>query len=164
MTFVGYSEGLPSVGFTGCTAPGGYARKHAPWANFPKLPAGIHQPFAAFPQADFSQLPTVAIVVPNLGHDMHDGSVADGDTWLKASIDPYVEWSKTHDGLLIVTWDEDDTEHGNRIPTIFHGPMVKPGIYTQHITHYDVLRTIESLYKLPHAGKSASAKDITQVW
>ena len=35
-TFVGYSEDLPSVGFTGDSAGGvsGYVRKHNPWVNW----------------------------------------------------------------------------------------------------------------------------------
>ncbi|MDL2338544.1 MAG: alkaline phosphatase family protein [Pseudomonadota bacterium] len=163
-TFIGYSEGLPSAGFAGCTAPTGYARKHAPWVNFPDLPASTHQPMTAFPTEHFSLLPTVAIVVPNLQNDMHDGSVAEGDAWLKAHLDSYVRWSKANNALLIVTWDEDDSTQGNRIATILVGPMVKPGRYDRRITHYDVLRTLESLFNLPFAGEAASAQAITDVW
>jgi len=164
LSFTAYSEALPSPGYAGCTAAGGYARKHAPWANFKALPPATHQPFTAFPRADFGSLPTVAFVVPTLGHDMHDGTVAQGDAWLASEIDGYVQWSKTHNGLLILTWDEDDNHQGNQIPTIFVGPMVKPGIVDRRITHYDVLRTVEAMYKLPYAGKAASAVTITEPW
>ena len=157
-TFVGYSEGLPSAGFTGCAAASGYARKHAPWVDFDKLPSSINQPFSTFPVADFEQLPTVAVVVPSLNNDMHDGTVAQGDNWLKSRLGPYVQWSKAHNSLLIVTWDEDDGHHGNQILTIFHGPMVRPGSYSEHISHYDVLRTLEDLLGLMHVGKAASRR------
>lgn len=163
-TFVGYSEGLPSTGFKGCIAPDGYARKHAPWVNFPKLPASTNQPFARFPGADFEQLPTVAFVIPNLNNDMHDGTVAEGDAWLQANIDPYLRWADTHNALLIVTWDEDDSHNKNQIPTIFYGPMVKADVYTDRIDHYSVLRTIEDLYSLPRSGRAKAAAVIDKAW
>jgi len=86
-TFAGYSEGLPAAGDPVCSS-GKYARKHAPWVNFPSLPATVHQPFTAFP-SDFAALPTVSFVIPDLDHDMHDGSVATGDTWLAEQLGPY---------------------------------------------------------------------------
>jgi acid phosphatase len=163
-TFVAYSEALPAAGYDGCTAPGGYARKHAPWANFGALPAATHQPFTAFPTTDFESLPTVAFVVPSQGNDMHDGTVAEGDRWLQTHLDPYVQWARKHNALLILTWDEDDGGHGNQILTVFHGPMVRPGATDQRITHYEVLRALEDLYGLPRAGQAATARAITGIW
>ncbi len=163
-TFTGYSESLPSVGYTGCTSgTSGYARKHAPWVNFPALSSTINQPFSAFP-TDFTQLPTLSIVVPNLANDMHDGTITQGDTWLKTNLDPYVKWAASNNSLLIVTWDEDDSSSANQVATIFSGPMVKTGSYPEHIDHYAVLRTLEDLYHLPYVGSSASAVPITDIW
>jgi acid phosphatase len=79
--FGGYSESLPGAGWTGCSY-GSYARKHNPWVNFPSVPSSANQPFTALPHL-YSALPTVALVVPNLMHDMHDGTIAQGDQWLK---------------------------------------------------------------------------------
>jgi len=163
-TFVGYSENLPSAGFTGCTAAGGYARKHAPWVNFKRLPASVNQPFNAFPVADFAVLPTVSFVVPSLANDMHDGTVTAADAWMQKHMGPYADWAMAHNSLLIVTWDEDDTHHRNQIATLFHGPMVKTGVYSNRITHYDVLRTIEAIFGLPYAADAASATTISNVW
>jgi hypothetical protein len=70
----------------------------------------------------------------------------------------------THNSLLVVTFDEDDNSAGNRIPTVFVGASVMPGIYSEHIDHYDVLRTLEDAYGLPYAGASATATPITDVW
>jgi hypothetical protein len=164
LTFKGYSENLPSVGFTGCTSiNGGYARKHAPWVNFPALPSTLNQPFSAFP-TDFTQLPTLSIVVPDLADDMHDGTIPQSDNWLKYNIDPYVKWAAFNNSLLIVTWDEDDGANQNQIATIFIGPMVKIGTYYEYIDHYAVLRTLEDLYHLPFLGNSVSATTITDIW
>jgi acid phosphatase len=161
-TFKGYSEGLPSVGSKTCTS-GAYARKHVPWTNFSKDLNSNNQPFTNFPTS-FANLPTVAWVIPNLNDDMHDGSVQQGDSWLQTNLLAYVTWAKNNNSLLIIQWDEDDGSAGNHIATIFVGPMVKPGTYSETINHYNILRTLEDMYGLPHLGNSAAAKAITDVW
>jgi hypothetical protein len=161
-TFTGFSEDLPSAGSTVCTS-GAYARKHNPWVNFTNVPTSANQPFTSFP-TDFTTLPTVSFVVPNLNDDMHDGTIAQGDTWLQQHMNAYIQFAQTHNSLLIITWDEDDSSMTNQIPTIFIGPMVKQGQFTEHITHFNVLRTIEDLYGLTHAGAAANATAITDVW
>jgi hypothetical protein len=161
-TFTGYSESMPSDGYTGCTS-GEYARKHNPWVNFTNVPAASNRTFGAWP-TDYSTLPTLSFVVPNLIDDMHDGTVAQGDTWLKNNIDGYAQWAKAHNSLLVITWDEDDNSANNQIPTIFSGANVKAGNYSETIDHYSVLRTLEDAYGLPYAGNSSSATPITDVW
>ena len=164
LTFTGYSEDLPAVGSTVCTS-GNYARKHNPWVNFSNVPAADNVPFTSFPSAaNFASLPTVSWVVPNLCNDMHDCSVATGDTWLQNNIDAYAQWAKTHNSLLIVTWDEDNGSMGNQIPTIFYGAGVKTGQFAEHVDHFRVLRTMEDMYGLPYAGAAASSTPITDVW
>ncbi len=167
LSFRGYSEGLPAAGFDGKKA-GAYARKHNPWVNWQgapanAVPAACNQPFATFP-ADLSRLPTVAFVIPNLRHDMHSGTVAEGDAWLRAQLDRYITWAATHNSLFILTFDEDNRLEGQRIPTLFVGPMVRPGRYEQRITHENVLRTIEELYGLPPSGDAAQASAIDFCW
>jgi phosphatidylinositol-3-phosphatase len=170
LTFGGYAEDLPSVGYTGCSNghfwwPWGitYARKHSPWTNFTNVPTGDNMPFSSFPR-NFSSLPTVAFVIPNLKHDMHSGSMEAADTWLRQNIQPYVEWAKTHDSLLIVTWDEDDNSASNTVPTFFVGPTIRPGTYPELTNHFNLLRTIEDLYGLPYLGMSRTVAPITDIW
>ncbi len=162
LSFAGYSEGLPTKGSEVCTY-GKYARKHSPWTNFSNLPAKTNLPYTKFPK-NFDKLPAVSWVIPNLDDDMHDGSIQQGDTWLKNNLSAYIAWAQTHNSLLIVTWDEDDGSQDNQIPTIFVGPMVKPGQYGEAINHYTVLRTIEAMYGLIPLGNSASVKPIRDVW
>jgi phosphatidylinositol-3-phosphatase len=161
-TFTGFSEGLPAPGSEICTS-GEYARKHAPWTDFSDLASSVNQPFTAFP-TDFSDLPTVSWVIPDLLDDMHSGTIQAADGWLQTHLAPYVAWAQNNNSLLIVTWDENNDAPGNQIPTIFIGPMVKPGKYSGDITHYNVLRTIEAIYGLSYLGQSASAQAITDVW
>jgi Phosphoesterase family. len=76
-------------------------------------------------------LPTVSFVVPNEQDDMHDGTVAMGDTWLSQNIEAYRVWATTHNSVLIVTWDEDDSSQNNQIPTIISGQNIRPGNYSE---------------------------------
>jgi hypothetical protein len=151
LSFGGYAEALPGTGSTVCAA-GTYARKHAPWVAFTNLPASAGHPFSALPA--YPKLPTVSFIVPDVDDDMHDGSIAEGDTWLKEHIQNLVSWAASHDTLLILTWDE-GYDRGNTIPTILLGPMVRPGRYGKRIDHYNVLRTIEDMYGLAPTGAAA---------
>jgi acid phosphatase len=189
-SFKGYAEDLPAIGSTTETTQQGgtiiYARKHVPWISFANVPNGNTEErscnlrFADFPTdpARFATLPTVAFVVPNQENDMHNGepekSVPAGDLWLKKNLDSYYQWAKTHQSLLIVTFDESDDKTGyvgltnplvhptdqfkrdlqNRIPTIFAGAHIKAGNYSEGrgITHVNILRTLEAMFGLPKVG------------
>ncbi|GAA2132825.1 alkaline phosphatase family protein [Actinomadura napierensis] len=163
-TFGSYNEGLPSEGSTACSSGSGkYARKHNPWFSFSNLPASTGHTFAQWP-TDYTTLPTVSFVVPNLCNDMHDCSVSTGDTWLKSKLDGYAQWAKTHNSVLIVTFDEDNGLAGNRIPAVVYGAHVKTGADATQYNHYNLLRTIEDMYGTTHAGNAASASPITAIW
>ena len=196
LSFKGYAEGLPEIGFTGEKATGGlYARKHVPWISFVNVPNGTTIPtssnlrFSDFPSDPFQydRLPTVSFVIPNLVNDMHNGPIAEsipaGDRWLQKNIDAYYQWAKTHNSLIILTFDENHDKRGyqgltnslvdprscngngrdpeycidiqNRIVTIFAGAHIKPGDYPESkgITHVNILRSIEAMYGLYKAGK-----------
>ena len=180
LSFGGYSQTLPSIGSQVATSTD-YARKHVPWTNWQNnawtddahppaaplantLPQSVNMPFTSFPaSANYSTLPTLSFVVPDLQNDMHNGTVAQADAWLKSNIDPYYQWAQSHNSLLIVTWDEDDLKTGetNAIPTLFAGARVKAGgVVAQPYTLHDLLRTVEDIYALPHAGSAAQVRPI----
>ncbi len=164
LSFGGYSQDLPYAGFTG-TGKLGYRRRHNPWVDFTDVPAAANMTWGQFPTpGNYEKLPTVSFVVPNLSHDMHNGDVKTGDTWLKDNLDPYVQWAKTHNSLFVVTFDETDHKADKNIPTILVGQPVRPGNYSQTLNHYNLLRTIEDMYGLSHLGNAASAAPITGVW
>ncbi|WP_370949772.1 alkaline phosphatase family protein [Amycolatopsis sp. cg5] len=161
-SFKGYSEAMPSDGYTGCSSST-YRRKHNSWVDFSNIPASANLRNSAFP-TDFTQLPTVAFVTPDMCNDMHDCAVGTGDKWLKSHLDAYAQWAKTHNSLLIVTFDEDSGTSVNQIFTAFVGAQVKVGSYSESINHYTVLRTIEAAYGLPGINNAASKSPITDVW
>ncbi|WP_308011801.1 alkaline phosphatase family protein [Actinacidiphila acidipaludis] len=163
-TWGSYNETLPSQGSTTCKS-GNYAQKHNPWFGFSNVPVNTAKTFAQFP-TDYSTLPKMSFVTPNLCSDMHDCSVSTGDTWIKNNLGAYATWAKTHDSVLVVTFDEDNSLSGNRIPTVLYGQPVTAGSSSATTyNHYNLLRTLEDLAGTStHAGQAASASDITGVW
>ncbi len=160
-TFAGYSEGLPYAGYVGDDV-GNYVRRHAPWTEFADVPPEDSRPLSAFPK-NYGRLPTVSFVTPDLTNDMHDGSIARGDQWLKKNLDGYVRWARMHSSVLIIQWDESDSDP-NHIPTLIAGARIKPGRYAEPITHFNILRTIEDFYGIGHAGASAHARPIADIF
>jgi acid phosphatase len=160
-TFDGYSESMPSNGYTGCSS-GEYARKHNPWVNFTNVPATSNLVYTGFP----SSPPTLAIVVPNLCHDMHDCSTKTGDDWLRANLPAILAYDQSYNGLLVLTWDEADPDNNgtNQIATLLIGPMVKAGKYGQKITHYSVLHTIEKITGVACTANACSAPLLQKIW
>lgn len=170
-TFGGYSEGLPSPGYTDCFTPGEnkdtapYVRKHDPWVNFGDVPTSVNLPWMMFPK-DYSQLPTVSFVIPNnTEHNMHEAKVQgdkDWPKWLKKADDwlgletnlanpdnpdSYVNWAKKNDSLLIVTWDEDSSPQvcdKHKSAPVCMRPMGKmwPGKHIGTLPMYNIIPTI----------------------
>lgn len=161
-SFKGYSESMPSAGYTGCTS-GQYARKHNPWVDFSTVPSASNLQFTAFPSS-YSSLPSVSVVVPNLCNDMHDCSVATGDAWSQANLGGYANWAIAHNSLLIVTFDEDSGTTPNVIPTVFYGDHVAVGQFSESFTHYGLLRTLEDMYGLTPLNNASSATPVTDVF
>jgi acid phosphatase len=164
VSFAIYSENLPSVGFTGCGSDDKlYRRKHNPVPDFTTVPAEDNRPFSDFPN-DYSKLPAVSFVVPNMMDDMHDGTPAQADAWLKDKLEGYKQWAMKNHSLLIITWDEDDGADNNRVMTIVLGQDVKPGKYDQKLNHYDLLRTLTDMYSAASVAAAAQAKGIGDIW
>ena len=162
LTFAGFSEDLPAAGSL-VDKSGEYARKHNPWSDFTDVPqATSNLPFSAFPANDFSKLPTVSFVVPNQKNDMHSGTVKAADDWLKSHINPYAQWARTHNSLLIVTWDEGRSS--NKIATIFYGAHVRKGSFGYASDHYRVLRTVEQMYGLTPLGAAADNAPLRKIF
>ncbi len=168
LSFRMYSESMPSIGYLGCVS-GNYYRKHNPAANWQgtNVSPDMNVPLLTF-HWNYSNLPTVSMVVPNQLNDMHDGepfqAISRGDKWLQENIDPFVKWAANNSSLLILTWDEDDDTSDNHIATIFLGPMVRQGTYDAPIDHYTILRAISDMFGLRPLSKAAMKQPIEGIW
>ncbi|WP_133247562.1 putative Ig domain-containing protein, partial [Arthrobacter sp. H-02-3] len=151
-TFTGFAEGQ--------TSRTNYLAYHSPWNNWASIPSSERLDYSAWP-TDFTTLPTVSFVVPDSCNSMHDCSVGTGDTWAMNHMDTYLQWAKTHNSLLITTWDENDSSASpNKIATFFNGANVIPGNYTQTINHYSMLGMIQDAYGLPRNANTLGAAAI----
>jgi len=131
--------------------------------SFRDTPAGASRPFTDFP-SDYSRLPNVALVVPDLCNDTHDCPIATGDAWLRDHLGGYLTWATTHNSLLVVTYDEDEGRSINRIPTVLAGAHVRQGQYAEQVDHVRLLRTIEQSFGLPGLAGAAGRQPLTVVW
>jgi len=158
----GYMEDLPAVGSPVCAA-GEYARKHNPLIDFAETLATSSVPYPQI-AADLNanRYPAIAFVVPNLLHDMHDGTIAMGDAWLASNLPAILSFDAAHKGLLILTWDEDDQGADNHIVTIAAGPMVRVGQSDQPINHYSVLSTVTDLFGLQPLENVSPISELTR--
>jgi hypothetical protein len=175
LTWRAYSENLPSAGGTACSYDGSastglYTRKHDPWTYFSNLDHQRERPYSDL-AADIANntLPNLVFIIPNNCHNSHNSStpgctIADADTWLSNNL-PAVINALGPNGVLILTWDEDDSSSGNKILTVFVGPLVIPNyLSSRFITHFTVVRTITDGLGLPAMNTSAAEAPITDIW
>jgi phosphatidylinositol-3-phosphatase len=151
LSFAWYSESLPYTGYTGCsTYP--YVEKHNPTTIFKNVPDSINKPLWAFNWQDTSytnikKLQRVVCITPNQYHNMHDGTIAAADTWLKNIFSKLVSYCIKHNSIFIVYWDESETASDNRIPVIaIGGPMKVNYKSSDWYDHLSWTRTITSMY------------------
>ncbi len=160
-----YEESMPSA--CALTSSGTYAVKHNPAAYFTSVRSDCARWDVGLDQLDADlaadHLPAFALVTPDLCHDMHDCSVSAGDTWLRRTLPTLLSSSVYAHGTtaILITWDEDDSAHDNRVPLLVVAPSVAPetriGV---KLDHYSLLRTTEQMLGLPLLGSAAQATSI----
>ena len=162
-SFAWYSEGLPKTGSRTCTS-GDYVEKHNPTTIFTNVPKLQNKKYLDFP-TDYTKLENVVCITPNLINDMHDGTVKQGDDWLKNNCAALIEWCRTHNSIFVVYFDEDDGHSSNRIPVVMVGEHVKSN-YTSTLTydHYNFLRTTLDMFGAACVGSSCSKSAIGDCW
>jgi acid phosphatase len=174
--WTGFMESMPSACYTG-SGSGEYAEKHNPFVHF----ADILGPSCAshvLPYPGSSGLasalggtrpPDFVWITPNLIDDMHDGTVADGNSWLQTNLAPVLSsaWYANYASTVIVTMDESDVQSsgsccgdavGGQVPEIIISRnAVGRGRVSTTGDHYGTLRTIEEAYGLPLLGGAANS-------
>lgn len=130
-TVVWYSEDLPADGSEVCES-GQYKEKHNPSTAFyaAKSPASVNKRWNNVNWQDTSlyrNMANVVFIVPNQDHDMHDGTVKQGDDWLLANHKKLADWCKipSNKSIFVVWWDEENSSADIRIPNVFVGPYIK---------------------------------------
>jgi phosphatidylinositol-3-phosphatase len=155
-TWRAYMESMPSAGFVGDAYP--YMQKHDPFIYYdnlreePKRLANV-VPYTelAADLASAATTPSFGWITPNMLHDMHDGTIAQGDGWLSEQIPALLSSPAftEHRSLLFITWDENDDAPGNNVATLVIADDVPAGFRSgTAFDHYCLLRTIEAAWDL----------------
>ena len=165
-TWRAYMESMPSAGFLGDSYP--YMQKHDPFVYYDDIrtvPAQLANvvPYTqlATDLASAATTPNFVWITPNMTDDMHDGTIAQGDTWLSTAVPAILSSPAftTQKSLLFITWDENDDSAGNQVPTLVIADGVPKGFRSQiAYNHYSLLRTIEVAWNLaPLTANDAAA-------
>lgn len=141
--------------------PAGYDVNHNPFLYFTTIRNNPAQcandvPFTHFAGDLNSQNPPSFIfVAPNTTHDMHDGTLQQGDQWLSEQFRTIFasNWYQAG-GIVVVTFDEGETTDQVVTLVVSQHNRGAPR-FTAHVNHYGLLRGIESTYGLPLLGAAA---------
>jgi hypothetical protein len=109
-------------------------------------------------------LPAFSFVTPNLIDDTHDGTIADGETWLSNNLPTILSSPEYQNGstAVFITWDEgtggktgedcstNTTDPSCLVATIVISPSTPAGATSATLfNHYSLLDTTEQLLGLP---------------
>ncbi len=175
-----YEESMPS----NCdkSNSGEYAVRHNPPPYFTSL-SGCSTFDVPYTQlaSDLSAgtLSAFSFVTPNLIDDMHDGTIAQGDSWLSSNLPTILNSSEYQSGTTAVflTWDEgsggssgedcsaNTTDNSCHVATIVISPSTRAGSTSGTLfNHYSLLGTAEQLLGLPTLGQAASYPTLTSAF
>ena len=152
-----YADSLPYAGYMGVQS-GEYVKRHnpAPWysdvANHPPKQKNM-VPFTHFAKDLAAQdLPNYSVIVPNLLHDAHSGTVRAADRWLKQYISPVLSspyFKVGGNGVIFITFDNGDRDRQGQVFTAVIGQDVVHGEKVDTaFRHQNTLRTIMELLGL----------------
>ena len=147
------------------TSPYPYLVKHNPFAFYGgRCPDNV-VPFTSL-AADLNgaKPPAFTWISPDGCHDQHDCRVATGDEWLRQTV-ALITQSKAWlaNGVLFITWDEDDGSARNQVLTLVVSPKQSHKVSDQPYTHYSLLATIEDLLGVGRLGNAKQAKPMTDL-
>jgi phosphatidylinositol-3-phosphatase len=175
-----YEESMPS----NCdkSNSGEYAVRHNPPPYYTTLSgcATFDVPYTQL-ATDLAagSLPAFSFVTPNLIDDMHDGTIAQGGTWLSKNLPTILASSEYQSGstAVFITWDEgtggstgencatNTSDASCRVATLVISPSTKAGSTSGTLfNHYLLLGTAEQLLGLPLLGQAASATMLTSAF
>jgi phosphatidylinositol-3-phosphatase len=172
--WIAYMESMPAP----CdrSTSGLYAVKHNPFVYFDDdLGSGCATHVQPYPGVgslistlDGPSPPDFVWITPDLANDMHNGSVAQGDAWLRANIAPVLtsSWFARR-GTVVVTMDENDAAPlgsccglplpGGQVPmVVVSGNAGHDRLITTPGDDYGLLRSIEQVFGLPLLGDAAN--------
>ena len=166
-----YQESMTSNCQTG--GSGSYAPRHGPWpywldsterngCSANDVPSGTTSSGNLLNDINAGSLPVTGEVTPNLCNDAHDCSLATADNWLAAWIPKVMAGSDYTSGRLtiIITFDEDDSSQGNKVPFVVIDPRVAGKSVTATFNHYSLTRWLENNAGVTTLRNATTAPDL----
>ena len=143
-----------------------YAVKHNPFAYYGGgCPSNVVPLTSATLDADLAgSTPNFVWITPDLCHDGHDCSSGVADAYLAGQVPKILAsaaWQK--DGLLLIVWDEDDGNSGNRVALLVIAPKLKEHQTAQPHDHYSLLATVEDRLGVQRLGQARGASPLTEL-
>jgi hypothetical protein len=158
-----YMEGMTSGRCLNSPYP--YVVRHNPFAFY-----GGHCPDNVVPltslaaDLDGPKAPLFSWISPDACHDQHDCGLSVGDDWLRQTVGTITQskaWAAN--GVLFITWDEDDGATENKVLTLVIAPHQSHKVSSKPYTHYSLLATVEDLLGAGRLGNAAQAKPMTDL-
>jgi len=177
-----------------------YADRHNPFVYFPNIVGNASRCAAHVrPYTELSTdiandtVPAYSFITPDTCHDGHDNPCSNGqpgglvaaDAWLSTNVPPLLSYLETHNGLLVITFDEgalgspggtptladfvcltcSSLGLGGRTGTVVVGAGLTHGkTLTSSYDHYSLLRTVEDSFGISEhlnmANLSKAMKDV----
>jgi acid phosphatase len=147
-----------------------YAVRHNPWTYFVRDLASCRKhdvPADRLAQdAAAGHLPNVGFVIPDLIHDAHDGTLGQADGWISARIHALTSGPDWRSGRLaiVVTADEDDNHHGNRVLTIVATSGQQHRVVRTALSHYSLTGFLEDAIGARHLRHAHTAPSLARAF
>jgi len=156
-----YAESMP----TKCdrVTSGEYAARHNPAVYYVPITASCEKNDVPL-TAPLSLSSAFTLIVPNICDDMHSCPIAVGDAWLAAHVPSILASAQYQSGTLalFITFDENDNDATNHVPTVVVAPTVPRGTTVGvALNHYSLLRCTETLLHLGLLGASKTAASMS---
>ena len=127
------------------TAPNGYVAHHHPVVYFANVHAACQAKALPYSQIDPANLARFTFISPSNAHNMHDGTVAQGDAWAAANLPSLVNAG----ARVIVTFDEGCCKQGQLVYTFVVGSGIAPSVDARSYNTYSLLAGLETLFGFP---------------
>lgn len=163
-----YAEGMTSPCLR--TNDGRYAVRHNPWTYFRSERKLCRQHDVALKHlktdVDAAALPRVGLVVPDVCNDAHDCSLAQADRWMNKKVQMVLDGPDFATGQLavVVTADEDDGHHGNRVLTVVAHPDLDGKVVKRGLSHYSLSRAYAEAAGVKPLGKAKDARSLLKAF
>ena len=157
-----YMEGLGPQGCLDSPVP--YDPGHNPFAFYGGACPPNVVPLSVQAADLTGATPRFSWITPDRCHDGHDCTVAESDAWLRGEVGAIMAsgaWKSN--GVLFITWDEDDGSADNRVLTLVIAPGGGHRVSKRSYTHYSLLATIEDLMGVGRLANAAQAAPMTDL-